>query len=1148
MADLTNNPEAVGQRTAAAATNAAAQAQAAVNAAAAAVASVEAITNTLGKITAKLDASGKSAETLQKKYRELNSEFRVSATYIDDILESTKSIVDLQRRMTGLRHREVTSYKEAAQWVDELRKNLEYMSKNGRVSRDVMSLLTREINEAKKATEALSKETGAFSQQRLDEVVRPLDHLGRQMSQLQKSVKGVRLTGLQHDIGHAADALKHLLGIRTDRMERLRSFGAVGSGLKAAHQARREGRHGDFQNLRKQLEEDLLMLGLDWRKGTYDVNRVQSPNHAAKLAREAAKKRGVGWLGARLMGRAARAEERGEEPGFFTRTGLTLAARGEGSIGRGALSTGAGMVGDMAGGVAEAAGTVALPLIGAGLVLKLLQSIFDKNAHMSAEVEQKLGGGGIFAGAQSPIEGLRILRQNLNGPLISPYGIGYEKNIGIAQAITQAGLSTSGLAEHRTHMNDNGVLGGPFGTYQRNAYMYGRLAGLNPDETTARTIKLVTQYNQSLSSTEDFFIRINKLARTAGITTASYLRVLDDVTAHFAKANQLLDTTVGIMRMLSLTGQKTAEDIKNAMDVLNNNGQTQDDAVRTYLNAKFLEHGGGSKMADFYNRQIHATAAQYAQNLGPGFSEKDILQYVNSGPAGLLQLRNKGMDMFKGGSMADQQKRLQVGQMVDALTRLRDRRNGYRDAQNNPNHIAGAMQIATMRDMLGGDQMTNTVETIQSFQSALKQFGYSLAGWEGKDRGKISGDMRFSEILKTFQRNPEQMQQMDTLLQSAAMLRRTWAQKAQVGLSPDMAADMKRPASQQSTQTRGFLRAIDEIYNSLLADKNSGFKGGKDKHKALAEYANNPKTQQAMAEALLGNSNLISDFANPDFMDALKQNIPESGKQKEEDKARQLQESTASVMDWFKNVFPSLFNKLLNLTDLIVEGIDLLTGNTKSADSGKSAMSLLNSGMLDQADSLILQSTSGKKHQQLEALKGQLLKTTGEEDKQKILDQMKSIDPDYAALWTVLSHRNQGSWLQTQISDQQEAALDNVITRARDIARGKSAKGGAGAGGAGQVANGLFKPSAELKAALALTTPGMTPGSGTAAVGAGMMSLINKITPAPAATPAAARPQTNITNNNIGLNFHTRVVSDQSLSTTEKANLVRKDATAGGKP
>ena len=81
-------------------------------------------------------------------------------------------------------------------------------------------------------------------------------------------------------------------------------------------------------------------------------------------------------------------------------------------------------------------------------------------------------------------------------------------------------------------------------------------------------MKLLTQYHQSLQSTDAFFNKLNGDIKASGMTTAGYIQIIDEITGQFDHLARGLDDVTSAMRTLGHTGLLTQEQMQDAMKAM----------------------------------------------------------------------------------------------------------------------------------------------------------------------------------------------------------------------------------------------------------------------------------------------------------------------------------------------------------------------------------------------------------------------------------------------------------------------------------------------------------------------------------------------------------------------------------------------------
>lgn len=873
----------------------------------------------VAKFAERMEKAGKNTESAKKKIRDMGNEMRHSIAYADSFEETIRSLYDYQRKMNkeGLKAK---SYKEVLKLLHEMEDQNKRLVEHGVFSKQNTRVIERNTQAIRRGISQLNTEMGqAFDPNKVERIVTQMARMSRETLNVAKNIKGIRAPGVQGDFQRAEHTFRHVFRV-SDRAKKYRDYGAVAKEIRLARKDSLAGRGEAFATRRDKIRQDTdrLAIRLNNRWGHYTA----TPEDIGKFTTQKARKSGYGRLGAAVIGRDARAAAQGRSPGILTKAGMGLLARGEGSIGRGIASAGAGMIEGGLAGVAEAAGPLA-PVLA---VLEIVKAAFDKNQVMNSEVAEGLGKGGIYGGGGNPLWAIRNVRSNLNGPLYSPLGMGYEKNLAIAKSLQEGGFATANLASEDLGRDGQGFVRGSFGSLQRNVYAYGRMAGLDSSQTMTETIKLVSQYRMSLGSTHDFYLQLTKDAAAANITTTKWIQLQDDVQSHYERSNKLLEATVDTMRLLSVTGRNTAEDLKESMDTVTNGGGKHSLEVSAYLNQNIL----GNK--DLSERESGSL------NLSMRDSLDNVVKAMGGGDRSALEskLRRGGAGTFNEllleaqGRFGNDSFGLQT-----ASGAIEKARSAYQNQQNfayarSQGVNQGGLALATSRALTGDDINSQSMQTLSGLQRALS-IGHLSAKDFMTNPAALDSNLAYQQGLKALEIDPSKMEGVRHLLYDSASARIDIAKQGLQGAG--------------AGSDRGKL--LEETYQYLARNGAKLDKG--DHFSALQKYASS-KPGEMMNMLSQWEKTMEDIFNNPVIREALRPQIDQRDRDARMEQAVNLASSTRTTADIFKDAFASFFNGIQTPLDFIADVIGKI-GNSKwfgvGADTAEKA------GNLDQLTRLV---------------------------------------------------------------------------------------------------------------------------------------------------------------------------------------------------
>jgi hypothetical protein len=848
------------------------------------------------------DSARKAQEKLNKATRDWTSDLKGNLAFIDESEERLKAIADHQKLIakTGMKAKD---WKEVAHHLKHMEESSKNMAKEGIFSPKharTASQYTRAIKDSLKEIEDSMED--AFDPSRVEKLFESLGRLNRRVAKNIQDMRKLQISGVGHDASAMEQAVSRFAGRNSTRIDKWHKYAQAGHEIRHAQRLRHQDRVEDFQARRGQVDKHLKSIGIDptlsRRVGNYRFLNTGADDPVRAGLVQGARNTGLGRVGSRIFANHALAESNGGKPGFMNRVGMNLLMRGEGSMLRGVGSWGTGLVEGGAGSLMKMAGEAAPVLAG----LEVVRELFDKNQKMNGEVASKLGNGGIFGGGNDAYKSLRNVRRNLtpnsNGGFYNNLGIGYEKNLEIAKAITDSGMSTRNLSDNIAGQ-DNGVLNNSFGTFQRNAYAFGRRAGLDPNQTTAQTIKLISVYGQSLKDTEDFFVRINRDSRAAGITASKYIEILDDANSAYDRQNKLLMTTVDTMRLLSRTGRETADNLKDAMDIRQNGGQGFSLETGAYLGMKTLQNPEQARrlMASRELNMDNATGA-LSSALGTNYDAATLKQgFASQGYGYISQLKSDADKMYGG----DDVKHQAAINAINAFSQAGTRVNVLKSAMAKGG-IEGGLGLSVSDKLMGNDMTSQTTNTLQGVLSALQLSGHSskeLMSLGG--RANLMQDPALLKSLETLGINPEKAMRSMNFVDDIADARVKMAQQGMGAADKTELTDAQYQDKQQS---------LESMYQFVKA--NGGKLGpGNDHAAALKAYANTDEGEAMMHKLIPQMEGTLEDFfSSPILQRALKEKVTEADKNAALADTQKLVANTRPTAEVFADAFTALFNKL----------------------------------------------------------------------------------------------------------------------------------------------------------------------------------------------------------------------------------------------
>jgi len=358
-------------------------------------------------------------------------------------------------------------------------------------------------------------------------------------------------------------------------------------------------------------------------------------------------------------------------------------------------------------------------------------------ADMNIKLQEQLGKGGL-AGGRNPLQSFQEMRSGLtprNDESVL-YRMNYEKNTEIMKAMVEHGLggfNMKGFNADETLTNKKMDLKSGI---MRNAYVLGGNLGLNHVEAAKLSLKSVFEFNQSMKSTEDFFVKINLATQAAGISTTHYLGLIDDITGLFSKLNKSLQETTNMLTALGNSGKFTAKDLTDMVDALR--GEKKSFAVNAFA------WGQSSKeQREAFKQGEEAKAQGAEERMLKGFGNVPGLVKSNG------QVDVKAIIDAINATPEGEDKKVKQGLYAEWLEK---RRNA-----NVARKIGGQIDFSTYVAHTGGSLSTDLMAQLPLLERFLGRNEQGGAKWEelsdpnSKASQAIMRDTKLSFILERLQ-------------------------------------------------------------------------------------------------------------------------------------------------------------------------------------------------------------------------------------------------------------------------------------------------------------------------------------------------------------------------------------------------------------
>jgi hypothetical protein len=871
-----------------------------------------------------------------KRLSSYGHELKSLLAYTEDLEEVAKGYLDIQKKLSKDTIK-ADSYEDVLSNLKEMHRQSDTLVKSGIFSGKTLDAIKYKM----KAVEEAIDDVGAVVGTAFDgDKVRPLiDGIGKihgQIEKLAKTAKEVTFSTWSKDVHSAEKAVMSLLG-KASRMDKFSKFGQMGFDIKKAHEARHKGRAEEFHARRNAL------IAKHSPQTAAGYRTVAQEAHGGIF--------GGGPIAAALIRKQEVARASGKPMSRLAAVGTRMMEMGEGSVGRGLIS---GVSGAIEGGSAGVMGSIAAaaPILA---ILDVIKEAFDKRVMMNSQVNDALGKGGIYAGAGvNPIDQMKSINSNLN---TTPwrgfrFGVGYDKNLSLAKTMVEQGFGADNLGSGLNQDDDkDGFKRSSFGSIQRNAYVFGRVAGMNPDQTTEQTLKLVTQYRQSLKSTEDFFINITKDSKAAGISVTKYVSIIDEVNSGYDRMNKLLAGTVDIMRLMSRTGRLTAEDMKDMVDTATNGGQRAPYETQAYLNIESMRRPGGMAPRLRAERSEYEAALDNAASaLGAGKSAEEVAKIRSALANGIEQPGNRGGAAYLSGMQLQADKQFS-GENGDPLAHqaasgaLSKLGNSYQQMLSTQLAVKNndGLGLATSDQIMGNTFTKDTFGTLQSVQQAMMLSGYNSTDlFDSRKRAAMYQDPKFKFSMEALGVDPKKMNGLPQILQNVAPTAVDMFKQGNNATDDDATRLSKQTFASQAREylTGQGVTGID------MKDP--------DAMNAMQKFTKGAGNDVIVASLLPGMKQMLEQMVPGGVLEKSVREIASTlDEAQSKASTEKIKSDTTPMAEIFKTAFTSLFLMLSRPLEVIAKVLSSHFGDANATpEQAKQFRSLMGSGRAAKADAM----------------------------------------------------------------------------------------------------------------------------------------------------------------------------------------------------
>jgi hypothetical protein len=599
----------------------------------------------------KAEASEKAYTAMATQVASMTEAFKANLKVSESIEAVMKKRVELGKKLKNLSDKDLEDAKKSKKELEQIAKlyeeGLKLAQKNTKESRE----MTKNLNKVKEFLKNVGAEAKLSGKQisemkdLLGDAARNTNDLADAMSKLTKT--GAALKGFTGILG----AMGIGKGMNRNLERRLEQIREVKDKVEESRQLRKAAtaKHMGLKR-EKALEE---MRGASAKGGLsvnpetgvpmkmFDPSGELTSGGRHTLAQKMGFTRGSKKYSQFVGGEAQLSETAGAEAG----PAYAAAMEGGGGAIEGVMTAFEGGIEGLMVGLE----TVALPLtilIGA---IELLSKLFGEYVKQNQEMEKNLGKGGLFTqpgvGAGTAFMQARDALRPRMGTGTTELGINFERNLAIAGAMANQGFASAqglGIGETGPGVANMGLgpgqqdefMKGGVGEVQRIVMGAGRVGGLTDQEGVEQVLKLLSEYRETMASSEMFMAQVNKDTAAAGISTTKYLKIIDEVSSSFDKMGKSLEQVTGVMRELSRYGNISSESLKDMMDFLESGQQkTNMSNVQT---AAFTQAVMDPDTLKSLQETEKATLGNYVEALNAegrehGVSTLDISAAINKG-------------------------------------------------------------------------------------------------------------------------------------------------------------------------------------------------------------------------------------------------------------------------------------------------------------------------------------------------------------------------------------------------------------------------------------------------------------------------------------------------------------------------------------
>lgn len=587
-----------------------------------------------------------------------------------------------------------------------------------------------------------------------------------------------------------------------------------------------------------------------------------------------------------------------------------LLSRGAGSAAAGVGQAGVGAGSSLLSGGMKLASRAAVPLAIVGALISARDKIIEENKKM----QESMGGLGIHGKGEAGVNFHGVRKSLLSTGLTKAalMGQGLAENQKIMETIGESGmapgrslrrgLDLGAAVDDRNSLQGNGF----YGSIMKNAMFNGKNLGMGQDQSVRLTLKLVEKFGKTMQATQEFFVGMDDMMESSGVTASKYIEIIDGITDQFNDMNRSLTHTVSLLTTVGKNGRLTGDAMQEMAKGLT--GPNQMSMAQRMFSVQGMTAADRKSATDSLNAGMDRDMDSLAKSLQKAGVNVE---------AGDIPGKRQEIEMQLAQNLKDQPEELKV--QVDNLEKTMNRYNATRAqtaalGSNNPLAVASAVEM-------GGSSGTLAM---YEKQSTLKRLAGMAKFSQGDTQKLLANDpamvqrLMSSGVVSVAKQSGVLQGDFDVVgaIQAQGQARRSGALSAttfgrEAGSIEDL---LKGPQGQ-------------ERYDTMLALQKARVGAGLAKGRT-GKDANNLMVQDFMEKAKKGNGGeLMKELETLDetfkqvtsvgsaMEKALQADVDAKAKEQARAKAEKIMAETRPMAEIFAKSFEYLFEKVINMLD-----------------------------------------------------------------------------------------------------------------------------------------------------------------------------------------------------------------------------------------